>query len=219
MEEQSAIQIVQDHISMFEVLTLLAIIFGPIMAIVVTRIVDAIREKRERRMEVFRTLMRTRRTPMYPEHVGALNLVEIEFFDQKDVVQKLRDLFAHLGGQQARSESERTDIPGLTSDQIRQRDNSYGRRLSEERERLRSKLLHSIAKSLGFNIEQLEIFEGGYSPQGWANIEDEQSLIRRWIIELAARRTGVPVDVMNFVQAPPSGQPPAGDQVTISKED
>ena len=50
-------------------------------------------------MEIFRMLMRTRRTRLYPEHVGALNLVEIEFAHDRPVIDAWRELFKHLGSE------------------------------------------------------------------------------------------------------------------------
>ena len=66
-----------------EILTLIALIVVPLVAansaVFVTRQIDQKRDERVRRMDVFRTLMRTRRIPICADHVGALNLVEIEF--------------------------------------------------------------------------------------------------------------------------------------------
>jgi Family of unknown function (DUF6680) len=41
-------------------------------------------------MDIFKTLMPTRRTPMYPEHVGALNLIELEYYKDKTVLAQWR---------------------------------------------------------------------------------------------------------------------------------
>ena len=68
------------------VLTLLAIASTPFTSIWITRTIDHRRERRERRMDIFRQLMRTRRTPITPEHVGALNLIEIEFAGDLDII-------------------------------------------------------------------------------------------------------------------------------------
>ena len=70
-----------------------------------------------------------------------------------------------------------------------ERDRRYYVRLAEERQRLLAKLLHAMAKALDFKVEQLEIFEGGYTPQGWADIEVEQNVIRRFAAQLAGRPT------------------------------
>jgi hypothetical protein len=47
-------------------------------------------------MDVFRTLMRTRRMRLNPDHVGALNLVEIEFYRQADVIAAWETYWEHL---------------------------------------------------------------------------------------------------------------------------
>jgi uncharacterized protein DUF6680 len=52
---------------------------GPIGAVIVTRLIDRKRAQRDRQLDVFRALMRTRKGALQPDHVNALNLVEIEF--------------------------------------------------------------------------------------------------------------------------------------------
>ena len=183
-----------------EVITLLAILVGPVLAIMAGRILEGRRDKRIRRMDIFRTLMRTRRTPIFAEHVGALNLVEIEFASDPAVVSSLRALFKHFGTAHPRRENENTE-DSMNGDELRERDDKFYSRLSSERQALLARLLHAIAKNLGFKIEQLEIFEGGYSPQGWEDVEREQQLIRHFIIELACGRRSLPVAVTNYSNA------------------
>jgi hypothetical protein len=47
-------------------------------------------------MEVFRTLMAWRRTPLSPDRVKALNMVEIEFHGVKSVETAYGELFRHF---------------------------------------------------------------------------------------------------------------------------
>ena len=82
--------------SILEWLTLFAVFFGPIAAVYVTRFIDASRENRQRRLELFKTLMKTRGTRLHYEHVGALNLVEIEFYKEQRVLEALERYFQHL---------------------------------------------------------------------------------------------------------------------------
>jgi hypothetical protein len=56
---------------------------SPIIAVIVTRLMDDRRSKRDRRWAIFETLMLTRRTPLSLDHVMALNRVEIEFADNQ----------------------------------------------------------------------------------------------------------------------------------------
>ena len=53
---------------------------GPIFAVLITFWRDARNSLRTRRLWVFLTLMATRRVNISPEHVNALNLVEVDFY-------------------------------------------------------------------------------------------------------------------------------------------
>src|SRR5512146_2259950 len=105
-------------------------------------------------MDVFRTLMRTRRIRLNPDHVGAINLVEIEFQGERAVLEAWKKYWEHLS----------KTVPTNQDEQ---------RQFFQEQEGLLTKLLHVIARSLKFEIEQLDILQGGYVPQGW--LLDEQS--------------------------------------------
>ena len=61
--------------------TVLAVLVGPVIAVLITRYFDNRRADEARKLDIFRTLMRTRRLPLHWDHVGALNLVEVEFID------------------------------------------------------------------------------------------------------------------------------------------
>jgi hypothetical protein len=52
--------------------------------------------KYQRRLHVFRTLMATRRIPISPDHVNALNLIEVDFYKCKKVEEELIKYLAHL---------------------------------------------------------------------------------------------------------------------------
>lgn len=58
-----------------------------------------------------------------------------------------------------------------------------------------------MAKALGFEIEQLEIFEGGYTPQGWADIELEQTIIRRFAAQVALGERALPIAIISYINA------------------
>jgi hypothetical protein len=60
-------------------LTLFAIFFGRIAAVQAQMWIQRETEKRNRKFEIFKTLMRTRGNPLSPEHVFALNTIILEF--------------------------------------------------------------------------------------------------------------------------------------------
>ena len=81
--------------------------------------------------------------------------------------------------------------------------------LSEKkRDALLTKLIDEIAKSLKFRVEQLDILEGNYVPQGWNDDDWEQRLVRRGLIEVLHGRR--PLTVQPFAaQNQNSPYPPA----------
>ena len=190
-----------DKITWFEILTLIALFAGPVIAVIIARNMDARRAKRERRMDIFRTLMRTRRSRLMPDHVGSLNLVEIEFKDETAVITEWKAYFEHLGIDHPKRTEEQVKDEMTQAEKQRCFD-KYDERIAKEREKLLAKLLHAIAKVLDFKIEQLEIFEGGYVPQGWGDIENQQAAIRRFVVGLYLGYLKVPVAVTDYTNSP-----------------
>lgn len=156
------------NVKFFEWITLSAVLLGPILAVLVTRFIDKKREQRANRLAIFKVLMRTRGTRLNPEHVGALNLVEIEFYKEQKVSDALQKYFDHLNGK-------------------------VDERWLKVSDHLFTKLLSEMAKSLGYKIEQLQILTGGYAPQGWANNETLQAKIQTRLVDLLEGRCGFPV--------------------------
>lgn len=187
-------------------LTLLAILLGPLLGAGFVLWIDARRAKRARRLAIFETLMRTRRTPIWPEHVGALNLVEIEFHDNPEVIAAWKPLFEHFGRPQPRHHDEELR-DGMTEQERLERERKFALRGHQERQTLLSRLLHAIGRQLGFRIEQLEIFEGGYTPQGWGTLEDEQAAVRKLFADIAVGRRLFPIGVYRFPTAEQEQRP------------
>jgi hypothetical protein len=129
---------------MMEWLTLAAILIGPIAAVFITRHLDDRRFAAGRKMDIFRTLMRTRRIPSHVYHVGALNLVEVEFLKDEKVVRAWKDYLRNLGAEPPASPRQ---------------EGFY-----KERESLLTTLLSQIAVSLGLQVPQMDIHMGNYIP-------------------------------------------------------
>ncbi len=190
-----------DKITWFEILMLIALIAGPVIAVIIARSMDTRRAKRDRRMDIFRMLMRTRRSRLMPDHVGALNLVEIEFKDETAIITEWRAYFEHLGIDHPKRTEEQVKDE-MTQEEKQRRLGKYDERIAKDREKLLAKLLHAIATVLDFKIEQLEIFEGGYAPHGWEVIEMQQAAIRSFVVGLYLGTLKVPVAVTDYTPAP-----------------
>jgi hypothetical protein len=161
----------------------IATLFGPVLAVLITRYIDAGRQLRERRLKVFRSLMGSRRAPLSPERVKALNMVEIEFYGIAAVEVAYKDVMNHI------------NTPRPVPD-------AWG----ERQRTLLTKLLSEMAKVLGYDLQQLDVLEGGYYPQGFLDIELEQQVARQALIEVLSGRR--PLVVSPAAPAPPVPFPP-----------
>ncbi len=188
---------------MINVVTIIALFLGPLVAVWIARRMEDRRAKHERRMSVFRALMSTRSNALSFDHVSALNLVEIEFYDNPEVVKKWKAYFDDLV-EYPRLEDEKIS-EGLSDAEIARRQANYDKRVKEGRSKLLTELLYEMAQVLGYEkIKVLEILEGSYFPQGWGRIEAEQGLIRQYAIDLYFGRTALPV-LVRYEEPPTNG--------------
>ncbi|SHJ73771.1 DUF6680 family protein [Propionispora hippei] len=68
------------ELTLNNILTIIAMFLPPLVALQVSRMLQESKEKRQRKIEVFRTLMKTRASTLSPEHVEALNMIDVEFY-------------------------------------------------------------------------------------------------------------------------------------------
>jgi hypothetical protein len=148
-----------------------------------TRHIDNVRQIRDRRLNIFRTLMATRRTLISPEKAVALNMVEIEFYGIQPVQEAHQQVMAHINAPRP--------LPDNWNDRHRT---------------LLTRLLSEIAQVLGYQLQQLDVLEGGYYPQGLADMELEQQAVRRSLIEVLSGRR--PLGVSPAAPVPPAVFPP-----------
>lgn len=164
-----------------EILTIFALFLGPVFAVLVTRYIDYKRDIKTRKLEVFRTLMRYRKERLTYDFVGALNIIEVEFNDDKNVIEAWKKLFEHFC---KLSTHPHEDV---------QRGHS-------ELEKLSASLLQKIAKNLGIKIDSLEIINSGYTPEGWVKFQNETADIRFMLLELLEGKRSLPINVIELLK-------------------
>ena len=157
-----------------EILTLIAIFLGPISAVLITRIIDKKRNAHQQQLTIFRILMQNRRQPLSPAFVGALNLIEIEFNGNSSVVNAWKDLQNQLNTPQ-------------TED--------HHQSWLEQVDKKQALLLDQMAKSLGFQIQQLDIYRGGYGPQAWLDNQIRQKTIQDLLASILEGKRGFPIEL------------------------
>jgi hypothetical protein len=152
-------------------LTVIAIFWGPIRAVQITRANDLSREDRRRRLDIFNSLMKTRRILLAPDRVMALNLVQSEFYTDSRVMESYKRYIEHFS----------QPVP---------KDAQY---FLDAREDLSLDLIKEIARNLGFTFDKHVLKRYSYSPQGWQTEQEEFQVFRRLIIEVLTGARGLPV--------------------------
>ena len=88
-------------------LTVIAILIAPLFAVQVTQFLDRSRHKRDAQLRLFATLMSTRAVSLSPQHVNALNLIDVVFYSRRDDDKQIRNLWKqyldHLGTDQSQN--------------------------------------------------------------------------------------------------------------------
>jgi hypothetical protein len=160
-------------------LMILAVLAGPIIAVQLTRFVDSKKEQRDRKLQIFKTLMATRAYAVSPQHVEALNRIDLEFSNkhkkERNVVYAWKEYLDLLGDQ---------DMP---KDQ-------WG---TKRVERLVD-LLHSMAQVLNYEFDKTHIKNSAYAPVAHGDIENQQTTVRMGVIDILEGKRALPMYVTNF---------------------
>ncbi len=168
-----------------DILTIIAILLGPIIAVQLTRIIDRNKRADERKLGIFKALMTTRSATLASQHIEALNMVDVEFDIkkplEKDVVETWKVYLDHLNDRSYPKES-------------------WGARRVE----LMIDLLYKMGRALGFVFDKSHIKNTSYYPSGYGEMEDDQYIIRKSFVALLKGDTPLPVKIVN-VPPPPSG--------------
>ena len=151
-------------------LVIAAVILGPILALWAQRYSERRREERARKLWLFRELMATRSNRLSGRHVEALNHIDLEFDPKRDADSKVLTAWKTY-----------LDVLSDTPTDDAQQAARY-----EKREECFVDLIWEIGKYLGFSFEKRAIKRDAYSPIAHGELEDEQRLIRKGIVELLA---------------------------------
>ena len=81
---------------LISIISIIAIIMGPILAVQAESWLSRERQKREQRLQVFRILMLTRKIPLSPLRIDALNSIDFYFDRDEEVTKKWREYLAKI---------------------------------------------------------------------------------------------------------------------------
>ena len=147
--------------------TIAAIIIGPIVALWLQRISERRRDRRNRKLVIFKELMATRATRVSPRHVDA-NAIEVEFSEgsagDKGVLEAWRLYLDHLGDGDSGDEQRWTD---------------KGNDLFTD-------LLYEMSRALQYDFSKITLKKNVYSPRAHGDLELDQHLLRKYVVEMMA---------------------------------
>jgi hypothetical protein len=169
-----------------DLLTILAILTAPIIALQIQKYIEGRKEIRERKMQIFRTLMATRATRLDVKHIEALNMIDIEFFKNKKITEAwklLLDNFANYP-QNSNEENYKSKLSSCT----------------EKSDVLFVDLLSEIAKSLDYKFDKVHLKRNIYIPKGQANIIMDQEFMRHAFVEVLLGKRSIPIEISNVTR-------------------
>ncbi len=183
-----------------------AVILGPILAVQAQKWVEALKQKKERKLSVFKTLMATRGTVVSPHHVEALNVIDLEFSEKKPkekaVLEKWKIYLSHLN-----------DVPRDYADP------GYQGKLDiwdAKRKDCLVDLLYAMSQALGYSFGRVQVEKGIYVPQAHFNLEAELGLLRRGLLDIIFGKRPFPVTPFS---PPPANIVPSSSPAALPKKD
>jgi Family of unknown function (DUF6680) len=166
-----------------EVLIIFATIMGPILAVQSQKFIERWREKKERKLRIFQTLMATRAARVSPGHVEALNMIDIVFYEQgpkeKKVVEAWRLYQGHLNNMQMPQTPESLASWGKTGDD------------------LFTELLYAMAQALDYSFDKVYLKRGIYSPRAHGEDQLAQLTIRDSLVKILSGERPLPMKVVS----------------------
>ena len=173
---------------------IVAVLLGPILAVQVQKLIEAWRERRSRKVSIFKTLMATRGTPLSPRHVEALNMIDLEFSPkkkkEKNIIDAWKIYLDHLHSLNL----------GYDDPDYRFKMDTWTSRSHE----LLTDLLYAMASCLGYEFDKVHLKKGSYTPQGHIDIEMEQNFIRHSLVNLFLDKRSLPVGLVPVENSKPT---------------
>ena len=197
-------------------LTVVAIVLGPFLGIWVHGKLEDRKTTYQRKLDIFKTLMATRATPLARAHVESLNRIDIEFTEPDE--KKVRDAWAvlldHYGQGPIPPNKPPLNQNGVEQDKYNSDYHSYEIAKAQWDENvieLRATLLEEMGKIFGYDFDKVKIKKAVYNPRAHGDIEFEQILLLKTANDVL---TGIRPIGMHIVNWPTQTEPDEHNQDT-----
>ena len=173
--------------------TIIAIIAGPIGALRIQRTLDQERDVKNRKLQIFKTLMTFRATRLAPMFVQALNSIDLEFTknSEKPICDAWKELQDHYNDWGLKTSNQKKDELQT---------------LTERATDLLANLLVAMGQTLDYSFDKVYVKKGCYYPEGLGNIEQEQHAVRKGLLNILTGNGLLPVAVFEQKFAPLAAQ-------------
>lgn len=168
---------------------ILATLLGPVLAVQAQKAIERARERRSRKSLVFHQLMSSRAARVSPEHVQALNMIDLAFYGQ------------HIFGIHRRSKSEQSVIAAWREyhDHLNTKVVDDALRIWHiNGDELFINMLFAMAGDVGYKFDRVQLKKGSYSPIAHGELEDQQSALRKLAIDVLAGNTPLKMEVTSL---------------------
>lgn len=159
--------------SISSIAVVVATFLGPIAAVQTQKWIERRSEDRARKVQLFQTLMATRATRLAPEHVRALNMIDLTFYGRRSSGYSHR-----TKGAQRVLDAWKEYLDDLSTPQ-------EGSPLSQEaearikatRDELFANILAAMAQDLGYAFDRVQLKKSAYLPNRHGEIEQQQATL------------------------------------------
>lgn len=141
----------------------------------------------DRRHRIFKTLMATRAARLAPNHIEALNMINIEFPANHKWYKKVRSAWKAYFTQLGEKNPEDTQLQAVHF---------------AKRNELFTDLLYETGTALDYDFDQTDISKEIYSTVHQENLEVEAQTIRTELVEILTGKGALPMAVVQFPSDP-----------------
>jgi hypothetical protein len=164
-------------------------VLGPILAVQAQKWIEVFRERRGRKLWVFQQLMATRAARVSPEHVQALNMIDLVYYGR--------------GNRRRKSEQKVLDAWKEYHNHLNiKADDASLRVWVVNGDELFTNLLAAIAQDVNYTFDRVQLKTSGYSPIAHGELEAEQTAIRKLAVKLLSGERALKMEVEKFAVDP-----------------
>jgi len=167
-----------------------ATLLGPILAVQAQKTIERWRDIRRQKLWVFSTLMSTRAARLVPDHIRALNMIDLVFYGTRRF------------GMDRRSNSEQAVLNKWKEylDELAELWNAAANNEARIAHRVEIflDLLENIGADVGFKFDRVQLKKGAYQPIAHNAENEEQQQLRRAAIAVLDGTHSLKMDIAKF---------------------